>query len=48
MDRDSIVIRAANSTPDEGLEFARYLDEAAEGFFRFMLGPRGGHSERLS
>ena len=42
MDRDSIVLRAANPTPDEGLEFARYLDEAAEGFFRFMLGPRAG------
>lgn len=23
---------------DDGLAFARYLDEAAEGFFRFMLG----------
>ena len=42
MDRNSIVLRAANPTPAEGLEFARYLDEAAEGFFRFMLGPRAG------
>jgi ribosomal protein S18 acetylase RimI-like enzyme len=25
------------------LAFARYLDEAAEGFFRFMLGPRARH-----
>ncbi len=40
MEQDSIVIRAANATPDESLAFARYLDEAAEGFFRFMLGPR--------
>jgi ribosomal protein S18 acetylase RimI-like enzyme len=38
MDRHSIVLRAANPTLDEGLVFARYLDEAAEGFFRFMLG----------
>lgn len=40
MDRHSIVLRAAKPTFDEGLEFARYLDEAAEGFFRFMLGSR--------
>jgi len=40
MDRHSIVLRAAKPTFDEGLEFARYLDEAAEGFFRFMLGRR--------
>jgi ribosomal protein S18 acetylase RimI-like enzyme len=33
-----ILVRAANPTLDEGLVFARYLDEAAEGFFRFMLG----------
>ena len=38
MDRQSIVLRAAIPTFDEGLAFARYLDEAAEGFFRFMLG----------
>lgn len=25
---------------EEGLACARYLDQAAEGFFRFMLGPR--------
>jgi hypothetical protein len=43
MDRHSIVLRAANPTFDEGLAFARYLDEAAEGFFRFMLGRRAGH-----
>ena len=43
MDRHSIVLRAAKPTFDEGLAFARYLDEAAEGFFRFMLGCRVGH-----
>jgi len=43
MDRHSIVLRAANPTFDEGLVFARYLDEAAEGFFSFMLGRRAGH-----
>ncbi|TMR62273.1 hypothetical protein, partial [Streptococcus pseudopneumoniae] len=42
MDRHSIVLRAANPTFDEGLAFARYADEAAEGFFRFMLGRRAG------
>ena len=40
MDRHSIVLRAANPVFDEGLAFARYLDEAAEGFFRFWLGRR--------
>ncbi len=43
MDRHSIVLRAANPTFDGGLAFARYLDEAAEGFFRFMLGRRAGY-----
>jgi ribosomal protein S18 acetylase RimI-like enzyme len=38
MERHLINLRAANPTLDEGLVFARYLDEAAEGFFRFMLG----------
>ena len=33
MDRHSIVLRAANPTFDEGLAFARYADEAAEGSF---------------
>ncbi len=42
MDRNSIVLRAANPTFDEGLAFARYLDQAAEGFNRFMLGRRAG------
>ncbi|MFC1524319.1 GNAT family N-acetyltransferase [Thermodesulfobacteriota bacterium] len=35
-----IKLRPANCTEDDGLSFARYLDEAAEGFFRFMLGRR--------
>jgi len=43
MDRHSIVLRAANPTFDEGLVCARYLDEAAEGFFRFWLGRRAVH-----
>ncbi len=43
MDRHSIVLRVAKPTFDEGLAFSRYLDEAAEGFFRFMLGRRVGH-----
>jgi len=40
MDQHSIILRAANPTSEEGLVFARYLDEAAEGFFRLMLGRR--------
>ena len=40
MNQHSITLRAANPTFDEGLMYARYLDEAAEGFFRFMLGRR--------
>ena len=43
MDRHSIVLRTANPTFDEGLAFARYTDEAAEGFFRFWLGRRAEH-----
>ncbi len=43
MVRHSINLRAAKPTYDEGLVFARYLDEAAEGFFRFMLGRRARH-----
>jgi len=35
-------LRPANPDYDEGLLFARYLDQAAEGFFRFMLG-RNSH-----
>lgn len=40
MKKHPIILRAAEPTFDEGLVFARYLDEAAEGFFRFMLGRR--------
>ena len=44
MDRHSIVLRAAKLPAfDEGLAFARYLDEAAEGFFRFWLGRCAAH-----
>ncbi len=43
MNRQSTTLRAAHPTSEEGLAFARYLDEAAEGFFRFMLGRRSGH-----
>lgn len=40
MNKPSIIIRPAIPTFDEGLKYAHYLDEAAEGFFRFMLGRR--------
>ncbi|MDJ0807359.1 MAG: GNAT family N-acetyltransferase [Gammaproteobacteria bacterium] len=40
MDQHLIVLRAAKPTFDEGLACARYLDQAAEGFFHFWLGPR--------
>jgi ribosomal protein S18 acetylase RimI-like enzyme len=43
MDRHSINLRPANPTEDDGLAFARYLDQAAEGFFGFMLGRRARH-----
>ncbi len=43
MKQHSIVLRAAKPTFDEGLACGRYLDEAAEGFFRFMLGRRAAH-----
>ena len=43
MDERSTTLRAADPTFEEGLAFARYLDEAAEGFFRFMLGRRAEH-----
>lgn len=35
-----ITIKPANPTCEEGLMYARYLDQAAEGFFRFYLGRR--------
>ena len=40
LDQHPATLRGANPTFDEGLVFARYLDEAAEGFFRIMLGRR--------
>lgn len=40
MDQQPIALRDARPTSDDGLACARYVDEAAEGFFRFMLGPR--------
>jgi ribosomal protein S18 acetylase RimI-like enzyme len=40
VDQHSITLRAANPTYNEGLAFARYLDEAFEGLFRFTLGRR--------
>ena len=43
MDRRSITLRAANPTLDDGLAFARYADQASEGFLGFMLGRRAAH-----
>jgi ribosomal protein S18 acetylase RimI-like enzyme len=40
MGQHSVVLRAAKPTFDEGLACGRYLDEAAEGFYTFMLGRR--------
>ena len=44
LDRHSITLRAAAPTFNDGLAFARYADQAAEGFLRFML---GRHAERI-
>lgn len=38
INKNSVILRPARPEYDEGLLFARYLDQAAEGFFRFMLG----------
>ena len=38
MVQEATRLRPARPDYDEGLLFARYLDEAAEGFFGFMLG----------
>ena len=43
MNQNRIVLRSAKPTLDEGLVFAGYLDQAAEGFFRFMLGRDVAH-----
>ena len=40
MTQHSIILRAAKPTFDEGLVFARYLDEVAEGFIQLMYGRR--------
>ena len=40
VDRHTTVLRTAHPTLDQGREFARYLDTAAEGFFRLWLGRR--------
>lgn len=38
MDQASIIIRPAKPELEEGRAYARYVDEAAEGFIRFMFG----------
>ena len=38
MKDQSVTLRPAKPDLSEGLQFAHYLDQAAEGFFRFMLG----------
>ncbi|UCF79074.1 MAG: GNAT family N-acetyltransferase [Candidatus Eiseniibacteriota bacterium] len=43
MNQRSTTLRPANPTENDGLAFARYLDQAAEGFFGFMLGRRARH-----
>ena len=40
MDQHSIILRAANPTFEEGLVFARYLNDVAEGFIQLMYGRR--------
>ena len=40
MPRPSTTLRSANPFFDQGRLFARYLDQAAEGFFGFLLGRR--------
>ena len=40
MDTQKIILRSARQDRDDGRAFTRYLDQAAEGFFRFMLGKR--------
>ena len=37
---DTIVIRKAKPDLEEGFVFAQYFDEASEGFFKSMLGPK--------
>ena len=40
MNQHSIILRAAQPTFEEGLVFARYLNEVAEGFIQLMYGRR--------
>ena len=44
MFKPTLAFRSANPTFQEGKLFALYLDQAAEGFFSFML---GRHSEKI-
>lgn len=44
MPSDSVTIRSALPTIEEGLSFARYLNAAADGAFRALL---GGHFDRV-
>ena len=44
MSKAALMFRSANPTNKEGRLFARYLDQAAEGFFGIML---GGRSEEI-
>lgn len=38
--KTEILIRPANPTFEEGLAYAKFLDQAADGFMRFMLGAK--------
>ena len=40
MGPESVVLRTANPTYDDGLAFARYVDVASEGGYRYALGRR--------
>ena len=40
MEPQTIILRPAKPTYDEGLVFAHYLDKAFEGFLGFLLGRR--------
>ena len=44
MRQDSIQLRPAQPDYNEGIVFARYMDQAADGLFRFML---GHHAETM-
>ena len=38
IDRQSVLLRPAKPELNEGLQFAKYIDQAAEGFFQVLLG----------